>query len=461
MHLTFVIVAMAMTTGQVGSATAPLSSADASIATPIPRARLGAPLILQSPQQHNTIALPTVQPLPQTSIETQPLASPAEAAVIQLPEPPSPVTPPATADRWILMKSLQGTWPGWMLDSRHVQVYGWTDLSFTASSATQNPLPMGFNYLANEFLLQQNWLRIERPVVTTGTTEPTFGFRADTILPGSDYRFTLSRGLFSRQLTANDGQPNTYGIDPIQFYAEAYFPTVGRGLDVKVGHIFCQYGIEANDAPSNALLSHAYTFIYNPFTQTGAMATLKLTDAWSIQAGIMLGSDIFIDPADQPTGMGSVKWLAPDGRDSVLLSVILGPGRFDQTHNFNNPEIFDLVYTHKVNPRLNYSFESLYGFTTNVPDIGFANWFGVLNYLTYDFTPRLSGTTRLEFFDDVQGQRTGFEGLYATFTAGLSFKLYGTVIIRPEVRYDYNLDSRPFENQHGLVTAATDVILRW
>jgi len=32
-----------------------------------------------------------------------------------------------------------------------------------------------------------------------------------------------------------------------------------------------------------------------------------------------------------------------------------------------------------------------------VPAIGFANWFGVLNYLTLDFTPRLSGTTRLEF----------------------------------------------------------------
>ena len=373
--------------------------------------------------------------------------------------PPSPATPPP--DRWLLMRSLQGTWPGWLLDENRLSISGWTDISFTASSDRVSNLPMGFNYRANDFLLQQNWLRIERPVVTSGTTEPTFGFRSDTILPGSDYFFTLARGIFNSQLTADNGKPNLYGIDPIQFYGEAFFPTIGRGLDVKLGRVFCQYGVEANDAPSNALLSHAYTFIYDPFTHTGIMATLKLTDVWSVQAGMMLGSDIFIDPADTPTGMGSVKWIQPGGQNTVLFSIIIGSGRFNQARNFHNPEIFDLVYTHKVNPRLNYNFESLYGFTSNVPDIGRADWFGVLNYLTYDLTPRLSATTRLEFFDDAQGQRTGFKGLYTVLTAGVSFKFGKSIILRPELRYDYNDESRPFENKHGLFTASSDAILRW
>src|SRR5437016_5979882 len=239
----------------------------------------------------------------------------------QTTEPAARPSSPPAADRWTVMKLSQGTWPGALLESERLQISGWTDASFTASSAEHSQLPMGFNYRANEFLLQQNWLRIERPVVTSGTTEPSFGFRSDTILPGTDYRFTLARGLFSGQLTANHGQPNTYGIDPIQFYGEAYFPTLGRGLDVKFGHIFCQYGVEANDAPSNALFSHAYTFIYDPFTHTGIMGTVKLTDAWSVQAGLVLGSDIFINPADNPTFMGSVKWGPPSGRDSVLFSV--------------------------------------------------------------------------------------------------------------------------------------------
>jgi Putative beta-barrel porin-2, OmpL-like. bbp2 len=376
------------------------------------------------------------------------------------PAEPSAPPPAPPADRWLLMRCLQGTYPGWLLDGDKVRVYGWTDLSFTASSDRFDQLPMGFNYRANEFLLQQNWLRVERPV-DQAATAPTFGFRSDTILPGSDYRFTVARGLFSGQLTANQGEPNTYGIDPIQFYAEAYFPHVGRGLDVKLGRFFAQYGIEANDAPSNALASRSYTFIYDPFTHTGLLTTLKLTDAWSVQNGLATGSDAFIDPVATPTYLGSVKWAPPGGRDSVLFSVILGTGRFNQGRSFHNPEIFDLVYVHKVNPRLTYSFEGLYGCTTDVPGIGFANWLGILNYLTYDFTPRLSGTTRLEFFDDAQGQRTGFEGLYAALTAGVTFKPARSVLVRPEVRYDYNADSRPFEGKHGLFTAAMDVVFRW
>jgi hypothetical protein len=383
-------------------------------------------------------------------------ATPQEAQV----PPPAPVSSPPP-DRWLLMKSLQGTWPGAVLDSQRLQVTGWTDVSFTASTDRDSNLPLGFDHRANEFVLQQNWLRFERTVVTSGTTDPTFGFRSDTILPGVDYRFTLARGLFSGQLTADHGNPNLYGIDPIQFYAEGYFPTVARGMDVKIGHFFAQYGVETNDAISNALLSHAYAFIYDPFTHTGILTTTKLTDVWSVQAGLVLGSDIFIDPADTPTFIGSVKWTRSDQRDSLLFSVILGSGRFNQGRNFHNPEMFDLVYTHKFNPRLNYNFETLFGFTTNVPDIGTADWLGVINYLTYDFTTRLSGTTRLEFFDDAQGQRTGFKGLYTALTAGLSFKPRKAIILRPELRYDYNDESRPFENHHGLFTAAADLILRW
>src|SRR3954467_13740534 len=97
---------------------------------------------------------------------------------------PAAAPAPSSPDRWLVMKSLQGTWPGWLLDSERLRISGWTDASFTASTAERSQLPMGFNYRANDFLLQQNWLRFERPVITSGTTEPTFGFRSDTILPG-------------------------------------------------------------------------------------------------------------------------------------------------------------------------------------------------------------------------------------------------------------------------------------
>jgi hypothetical protein len=380
---------------------------------------------------------------------------------------PPPAQPPPVSqaikvlERWPLMRALQGTWLGAGLEDEQVQVLGWTQASFTASTDRDDQLPYGFNYKANRFLLQQNWLRLDRPVGTSGTSDPSFGFRSDWILPGSDYRFTLPRGIFNGQLTANHGQPNTYGIDPIQFYGEAYFPTIARGMDIKVGRFFSLYGVESNEGISNALISHAYTFIYDPFTHTGILTTTKLNDAWTAQAGAVLGSDDFIDQVDNATFIGSLKWVRADQRDSVFANVIAGQGRFNQKRNFHNPEVFDLVYTHKFDPRLNYAFEGLYGFTNNVPNIGTANWMGIINYLTYNITEQVNAATRLEFFDDFQGQRTGFAGLYTALAGVVAYRPVKWLQLRQELRYDYHTQTAPFEGKHGLFTATSDFILRW
>lgn len=359
------------------------------------------------------------------------------------------------------MKSLQGTRLGTILEAQRVQISGWTDLSFTASSDRNSNLPLGFNHRANEFLLQQNWLRIDRPVDSSDKAGLNWGFRLDTILPGSDYRFTTARGLLSGQLSASNGQPNLYGIDPIQFYVEAYVPTVAQGMNVKIGHFFAQVCNENNDAPSNVLWSHSYCFIYDPFTHTGILTTTKLSDAWSVQAGLVLGSDDFIDPVATPTFLGSVKWTQPGGRNTLLLATILGSGRYNQVHQFNNVNVFNLIYTHQFNKKCSYTLDSIFGYETIVPQIGTATWLGFVNYLTYNFTDKVSSTARLELFDDAQGQRTGSRGLYTAVTTGLNIQLRKDIILRPELRYDYNSESRPFEGRHGLFTAGTDLILRW
>jgi hypothetical protein len=377
-------------------------------------------------------------------------------------EPPGPepiVQSAAGPDRYLLMRSLQGTYPGWCLDGDRISVSGWTEGSFTASSITGNQLPMGFNYEGNRFLLQQNWLRVERQV-DPKAADVTWGFRSDTILPGSDYRFTIARGLFDSQLTNNSGQPNLYGIDPVQFYGEAYLPSVAAGLDVKLGRFFCQFGAESIDTTQTPFASRSYTFIYNPFTHTGLLTTLKLSDAWSMQNGVVLGSDVFIDPAASPAYTGSIKWGPTNGRASAVFAVILGSGRYEPAEQFHNPEIFDIVLTKKLNSRLTWTCEGLYGFTYDVPTIGFANWFGFAQYLACPLSPQVVGNARLEFFDDCQGERTGFPGLYTAATAGITFKPVNHLLIRPEVRFDHN-DSRPFQGKPDLFTAALDFVVRW
>jgi Putative beta-barrel porin-2, OmpL-like. bbp2 len=89
-----------------------------------------------------------------------------------------------------------------------------------------------------------------------------------------------------------------------------------------------------------------------------------------------------------------------------------------------------------------------------------SDWAAV-QYLAYQFTPTLGGAARLEFFGDPQGWKTGFEGVYTALTAGVQYRPVKDVVIRPEVRFDYNGDGRPFEGKHGVFTAAVDVVVRW
>jgi hypothetical protein len=115
---------------------------------------------------------------------------------------------------------------------------------------------------------------------------------------------------------------------------------------------------------------------------------------------------------------------------------------------------------------LSYNLEGIYGYQSNVtrPDngnVGHADWASVVNYLFWTMCPRLQGIARSEVFGDFEGSRTGFEGIYLGNTVGLVFKPYKSVILRSELRYDHNVESRPFEGKHGQFTAGFDAIFRW
>ncbi len=195
------------------------------------------------------------------------------------------------------------------------------------------------------------------------------------------------------------------------------------------------------------------------------------------------GNDVYFgDPSEEARFVGNLRWVQPGGgRNTVTLATTLGRGKFnagalfapatvalaDEPNGRNNFNAFDLVYTHTFSTVLSYNLESIYGYQTNVPNRhgqaagSTAHWFSAAHYLFFTFNPRLTGILRYENFDDIDGQRTGFEGLYTALTGGLQFHLSKSLIVRPELRYDYNLESAPFDGKHGIFTAASDAIVRW
>jgi hypothetical protein len=358
------------------------------------------------------------------------------------------------------MRVLQGTWYGAALEDSRISVFGWTQMSYTASSTSGTNLPMALNDRANEFLVNQNYLHIER-TIDPAKNEFQWGFLTDWILPGTDYRYTLPRGLWNGQFTRNDGRAELYGIDPFQFYAQAFLPGLGpRGTAVKVGRFATHVGYELVQAPDTPFVSRSYMFQYNPFTHTGVWATSQLTDAWSVGNGFATGSDTFIDPANRLTYLGQLKWAPPTGRTSVIFNTVITDPRFDVNEAFAFYNFYNVVLTHKLTERLTYVLDAGYSHM-RVADLGLADWYGAANYLNYQFTDRLAGVVRAEVFHDSTGFRTAGEGTYYDVTAGVAWKPLKSLLVRPSVRYDYNGYSRPFEGDHHLFTAAIECIVRW
>jgi hypothetical protein len=216
---------------------------------------------------------------------------------------------------------------------------------------------------------------------------------------------------------------------------------------------------------------------------------------WSGKFMVANGNDVFFgDPSEEWRFLGAVTWTSEDSNDSWTFGTSYGRGKFNAGDPFcpatfstmsecagrNNINVFDLVYTHKICDRYSYAVEGIYGYQYGVPTtlaVGpiagaaistsrfsqNAEWASLCQYFTVNHTDKVSSILRAEVFDDFDGQRTGFDGVYYAVTYGIQWKPSKCWIIRPEVRYDYNGTSRPFVagTQHGLFTAAADAILRW
>ncbi|HYH67175.1 MAG TPA: outer membrane beta-barrel protein [Urbifossiella sp.] len=362
-------------------------------------------------------------------------------------------------EKYLLERTIEGTRFGELLNNRGITVYGWTQLSYSPSTASGSNAPIFMNDRANEFLMNQNYLVAEK---TLDTEKDCFqwGWRMDWILPGSDYRTTLPRGIWNGQLTRNNGGPELYGFDPFQFYTQAYLP--GSGTTVKLGRFATHVGYELVQAVDTPFVSRSYMFQYNPFTHTGVWATTPVGDNWTVGYGAATGSDTFIDaPTNRLTFLGQLKWAPKDGDTSVAVNTVVTNPKYIPAEAFAHYNFYNLVVTQKLGEKLSYVLDAGYSHMNDAPGVGFTEWYGAAQYLIYAHNDCFTSTLRVELFDDTDGFRTGFRGLYTSATYGLAYKPLPGLMVRPFARYDNNNRTEVWEGNQNLFTGGLDVIFRW
>jgi hypothetical protein len=394
---------------------------------------------------------------------------------------------------------------GKALDDAHIQVYGWVNVGGNLSNAKtgyNGNFPAAYMYTPDIVQLDQAVIYVERLPDTVQKDHIDWGFRISGMY-GENYRYTTALGAFSNQLLYHN---HFVGYDMPMVYAELYIPYVAEGMLLRAGRYISIPDIEAQLAPNNYTYSHSLTYGYDNYTNTGLMSTIRLTKNWMIQFGINSGTETFPwntkkislinpstglqgysgprDPGAQLSGAGCIQYQT-DGADNAiyLCADAINSGTWGQ----NNLQWFGGTFYHKFNNDWHISLESYYMYEKHVPDVsqGYGNTpfaymvnppfeahcgpgqvectakeYSFLSYLNYRAGPLDNITLRSEFYNDENGQRTGYQTKYIDFALGLQHWFSPMVELRPELAWYRSLDKAAFDNgtQHTAVIAATDII---
>ncbi len=382
----------------------------------------------------------------------------------------------ATAPNYPLQKALGFT-------KSKVKIYGWVDVGGDISSSKHSNAPTSYDIIPNSVLLDQIGLKFDKQPNTIQTDHFDYGFLVTTIF-GTDYRYTTGKGYFSNQLLQHN---NKYGVDPAEVYGLLYFPKVADGLLLKVGRFISPADIEAQWATDNYLYTHSLMFTVDPYTFTGAQATIKLGSHWQLEAGIHGGNDVAVwSKAASVNGLLMARWVSNDNNDSFYGGInALGAGNYKGNHD--DLQMGVLTWGHKFNETFHMMTEVYYiwqhnalvggtviegppqPFYTNVGAgsliPGTASAIGAVNY----FQVKLSGhdyiSIRNGFLSDPQGNRTGYVTSYSDHTIGFVHHFNNYIRIRPEIRYEraYANGITPYDNgtKKDQYSAAMDLIVRF
>jgi hypothetical protein len=412
-----------------------------------------------------------------------------------------------------LMSALGNTQLGKTMSDAHIQVYGWVNVGGNMSNMDVKPggnFPASYMYTPNTVQLDQAVLYIERLPDTVQTDHIDWGFRFSGLY-GENYRYTTSYGLGSYQLL---GHNLVNGWDLPMMYGEVFVPNAApEGLLIRFGRFISLPDIEAQLAPNNYMYSHSLTYAFDNYTNTGIQTTWGLTKNLFVQLGVTVGTEAPVwhwgakipnpfpnplfpdttmlkDPGAKPSVTGCVRYQTDSGNDNVYFCA---DAINDGTWGYNNLQWYGMTYYHKFNDEWHISWEmwSMHqnnvinlnnpaaqviianggtpfsnpfsGIAFNAPNGALcdnpnvlsctASEFSTVAYLNYKFTPLDNLSLRGEFFNDMQGQRTGVKTRYLEGALGWQHWLSPQIEMRPEITYYKSLDAPAFDGNFNVVPA--------
>jgi len=383
----------------------------------------------------------------------------------------SPVIGEPDGNVYPLMTALNGA-------KSRTKVYGWVEVSADGSTSASRNQPENDDIYSNRIEMDQAVIYVERLPDSVQRDHVDWGYHL-TALYGTDYRETTNKGYGVDQLVDHDRQ---YGFDPTLEYVDVYFPRVAKGMNLRVGRYISIPGIEAQLTPYNYMYSHSLLYSVDPFTDTGVLASIQVTDQMVVQVGVSASHDVAPwTPDAKPAFTGCVSYTTKSVNDNFYLCA---NGINDGKYAFNNLQQYDGTWYHRFNSTWHVATEMYGMYEREVPSVNgivgpgliekgtdgancrpgevrcLAPEWAVLNYVNKQLSPHDYVSFRSDFLNDKRGQRTGYAGKLSEGTISWSHWFGSTVQLRPEARFDHAWDRRTYDygTRTNQFTAALDAV---
>ena len=234
-----------------------------------------------------------------------------------------------------------------------------------------------------------------------------------------------------------------FGQDFRDLYISAHLPIfTDGGMDVKIGRMNTIIGYNGFLSPYRPFYSSDYQFFYSQDGAfTGVLTDMHVSDRLDVWNGITFGANTFytMRSNDSYCYIGQVNyWLTDEKVTRLTGSVYAGPNAI-----FAAPGLagdFDTVVELRLQQNWNEYFtqivQSNMGWDTNTP-VGTGSWYGLYSIGILHLNTDWDLVARAEWFDDVEGTRTGIATNYSEATLGTNWHPNKYLEVRPEIRGDF------------------------
>jgi hypothetical protein len=248
------------------------------------------------------------------------------------------------------------------------------------------------------------------------------------------------------------GHNGNFGIR--QAYVALRTP-VGNGIDWKVGVFDSPLGYESTSSPLDPNYTRSYGYTIEPTELTGVLATYKVNDVITAQAGVADSLSPVINARDpresQKAYLGDIALTAPDSfgwmKGATLNMGVATSAGVDSAHGSTSWYVGATLPTPSTKLKVGAAFDYLdihNGQTATNPQDNSA-WVAGL-YANFQATDKLGLNLRGEYLSNAgAGIYSPVTGAAEELTATVQYNLWANVISRVELRWDHVEHSNAFD----------------